>query len=266
MDEDRERYDMTQTDIAFLLADTADSVAIGTAPVEAVMRGGRRRKARRWAVAAATAVMLAGATVTTLAYAGLTGGHGERGAPAATRPAPQTREVGVPEWADLSGGKYEGKAWQVGVQVWPAPHNESEAAAQWDAMGNFGYQPESVTRYTDLIGKTSVSAILADKEGRGKQVLFNKLPPATGMQAGLTPLAQVRTPFTLVIGEAAKSAKEITCHWKDGNSSVARRGEETYSIDAPNAALRPAAAYPGANWFVCAAPKGTDFESVEVTK
>ncbi|MGW7260772.1 hypothetical protein [Streptomyces sp. NPDC054834] len=265
MDEKREKYDMTQADIAFLLADAAGGVEIGTAPVEAVMRAGRRRKARRWAVAAATAVVLAGATGT-LAYAGLPGGHGGRGAPAATRPAPPTREAGVPEWADLSGGKYEGKAWQVGVQVWPAPHNESEAAAQWDAMGNFGYRPERVTRYTDLIGKTSVSAILADGEGRGKQVLFNKLPPATGTQSGLTLLAQVRTPFTLVIGEAAKSAKEITCHWKDGDSSVARRGEETYSIDAPNAALRPAAAYSGANWFACAAPKGTEFKSVEVTK
>lgn len=266
MNEDREEYDMTQTDITLLLADTADQVTIGPAPVEALMRAGRRRKARRWAAATATAVMLAGVTVTTLAYAGPTGEHRGRGAAAATRPAQQTPEAGVPEWVDLSGGKYGGKAWQVGVQVWPAPHDESEAAAQWDAMGDFGYRPEGVTRYTDLIGKTSVSAILADKEGQGKQVLFNKLSTATGNQAGLTLLAQVRTPFTLVIGEVGKSAEKIICHWKNGDSSVARRGEDTYSIDAPNAALRPAAAYSGANWFVCAAPKGTDFESVEVSK
>ncbi|MFB7508308.1 hypothetical protein ACFC0P_33555, partial [Streptomyces broussonetiae] len=60
MSADRDNHgtaEMTQTDIALLLADAADEVEIGIAPVQAVIRGGRRRRARRWAVAAATALV-----------------------------------------------------------------------------------------------------------------------------------------------------------------------------------------------------------------
>lgn len=63
-------HDMaSDTDIAFLLAEAADEVEIGTAPYQAVLRGGRRRKARRWATAAAAALVIAGSTGT-LALAG----------------------------------------------------------------------------------------------------------------------------------------------------------------------------------------------------
>ncbi|CAM5602706.1 hypothetical protein SGLAM104S_07066 [Streptomyces glaucescens] len=44
-------HDMSHTDIAFLLAEAADEVEIGIAPYQSVLRGGRRRRARRWAVA-----------------------------------------------------------------------------------------------------------------------------------------------------------------------------------------------------------------------
>ncbi|MFE1883115.1 hypothetical protein ACFW7O_26195, partial [Streptomyces diastatochromogenes] len=74
-------HDMSQTDIALLLADAADEVEIGIAPVQAVIRGGRRRRARRWAVATVTALVVAGATGA-LAVTGLpggNGGHGDRG-------------------------------------------------------------------------------------------------------------------------------------------------------------------------------------------
>lgn len=60
----------TDTDIAFLLAEAADEVEIGIAPYQAVLRGGRRRKARRWAIAAAAALVVAGSTGT-LALAGV---------------------------------------------------------------------------------------------------------------------------------------------------------------------------------------------------
>ncbi|MER5828915.1 hypothetical protein ABT086_43740, partial [Streptomyces mirabilis] len=70
MSADREtNHDMTHRDIAFLLADAADEAEIGIAPYQAVVRGGRRRKARRWALAAAAALVIAGSTGT-LALAG----------------------------------------------------------------------------------------------------------------------------------------------------------------------------------------------------
>ncbi|MFD0445221.1 hypothetical protein ACFQ10_26725 [Streptomyces indonesiensis] len=50
---------MTQHDIALLLADAADEVKIGIAPAQALIRGGRRRKARRWAVVATTTLVVA---------------------------------------------------------------------------------------------------------------------------------------------------------------------------------------------------------------
>lgn len=53
-------HNMTQHDIAFLLAEAADEVKIGTAPVQALIRGGRSRKARRWAVVATTTLVAAG--------------------------------------------------------------------------------------------------------------------------------------------------------------------------------------------------------------
>lgn len=78
MSADRERnHDMSDSDIALLLADATDEVEIGIAPYEAVIRGGRRRRARRWAVAAATALVLAGSSAT-LAVAGLPGEGGGR--------------------------------------------------------------------------------------------------------------------------------------------------------------------------------------------
>ncbi|MEV0476818.1 hypothetical protein AB0I50_44310 [Streptomyces prunicolor] len=57
MSADREtNQTMTDRDIALLLADAADEVEIGIAPYQAVIRGGRRRRARRWALATATAL------------------------------------------------------------------------------------------------------------------------------------------------------------------------------------------------------------------
>ena len=60
-------YDEAHADIALLLADAADEVEVGAAPYQAVVRGGRRRKTRRWAVAAVAAAVIAGSTGTTLA-------------------------------------------------------------------------------------------------------------------------------------------------------------------------------------------------------
>ncbi|MDG4864788.1 hypothetical protein P8605_42235, partial [Streptomyces sp. T-3] len=58
-----DRHTMAERDIALLLADAADGVEPGIAPFQAVVRGGKRRRARRrWAIGAAAALVIAGST------------------------------------------------------------------------------------------------------------------------------------------------------------------------------------------------------------
>ncbi|MFJ3301995.1 hypothetical protein ACIPSA_02520 [Streptomyces sp. NPDC086549] len=262
---------MTQTDIAFLLADAADEVEIGIAPVQAVMRGGRRRKARRWAVAAATAVVLAGSTGATLALTGMPGGHGDRGAEVATQPAsPEARHVDEPQSTELAWGTYRGKQWSVGVDVWSAPRNVSEAIRQFGAMSDLGLKP-SVDKSVDLIGKTSYFVSRRWGTERKLQVMYNTAKDVDHLTG--TDLGAIATRFSsdvasdgrLVVGAVAKTARQVTCHWKDGRTTVANRVPKDHETHT-TAAIRPAAGFPGANWFVCVAPEGTSYASAEVTK
>ncbi|MGW7541060.1 hypothetical protein ACWGKQ_08045 [Streptomyces sp. NPDC054770] len=271
MSADRENHDMTQTesDIALLLADAADGAEIGIAPVQAVMRGGRRRRARRWAVAAATAVVLAGATGATLALAGLPGEH--RAQVAAHPASPEARHVYEPQRTELSRGTYRGKEWSADVQVWGAPRNESEAARQFDRMTELGLKPADVRKPADLIGKISFFATRVWGEEHVQPLMFNTVRTLESY-AG-TDLESIATRFSsdpasserLVIGMVAKTAQEVTCDWKDGRTSVARPAVGFSAHDDGNA-IRTVDGFPTANWFVCVAPQGTVYQSAEVTK
>ncbi|MGW2960092.1 hypothetical protein ACWDGI_16615 [Streptomyces sp. NPDC001220] len=277
MSANRENHGMTQTesDIAFLLADAADEVEIGIAPVQAVMRGGRRRRARRWAVAGATALALAvGATAGTLAVTGLPGGgHGDRGGEVAVRPAsPEERHVYTPESTDLAFGDYQGKKWGVGVLVWGAPLTRAEAEKQWKAMGDWGVEPADADKPADLIGKTSFFAARSYAGFRRQVVMFNtvrEVEPLSGTDLDAAAARLGDDPASagrLVVGKVATTAAEVTCHWKDGASTrVTRVSAESPSYSGESE-LRPVRDYPGANWFVCVAPQGTTYESAEVTK
>ncbi|MBW8796384.1 MAG: hypothetical protein JF597_23135 [Streptomyces sp.] len=272
MSADRENHDMTQaeSDIALLLADAADEVEIGIAPVQAVLRGGRRRRTRRWAVAAATAVaVLAGSAGATLAVAGLPGEH--RTQVAAHPASPEARHVYDPQWTTLSRGTYQGREWSANVQVWGAPRNETEADRQFDAMDAMGMKPADVRVPADLIGKISYFATRGWEGEHGQQVMFNTVrTPET--YAG-TDLEAIATRFSsdpassgrLVIGIVAKTAQEVTCHWKDGRTGVAHPLVGFSAHDDGNA-IRAVDGFPTANWFVCVAPQGTVYQSAEVTK
>jgi hypothetical protein len=264
-------HDMTQTDIAFLLADAADEVEIGIAPVQAVIRAGRRRRARRWAVAAATALVLAGSTGATLAFAGLPG-QGDRGANVAKPPSsPEARHVYEPQRTELGRGTYQGKEWSVSVQVWGAPRNEAEADRQFAAMAERGLSPAEARKPADLIGKLSYFATRGWGDGGPQQVMFNTVEKferfsGTDMQSIATRLGRGgESSGRLVIGMVAKTARQVTCRWKDGTSAVANR-VEGYSVDDLGVAIRSVDGFQGANWFVCTAPAGTSYESAEVTK
>ncbi|MEU9383669.1 hypothetical protein AB0D38_22955 [Streptomyces sp. NPDC048279] len=277
MSGNRENHGMTRTesDIALLLADVTDEVEIGIAPVQAVMRGGRRRRARRWAVAGATAVVLAVAsTAGTLAVTGLPGGgHRDRGGEVAVRPSsPEARHVYTPESTDLASGSYQGKKWGVGVMVWGAPLTRAEAEKQWKAMGGWGLQPADADRPADLIGRTSFFAARSYDGFRRQVVMFNTVQEVERLSGTDVDAAAARlgddpaSAGRLVVGKVATTAASVTCRWKDGTSTrVTRVPAESPYYDGQSG-LRPVRDYPGADWFVCVAPQGTAYESAEVTK
>ncbi|MER7834366.1 hypothetical protein ABTY98_00250 [Streptomyces sp. NPDC096040] len=276
MNANRENHGMTQTetDIALLLAVAADEVEIGIAPVEAVMRGGRRRRARRWAMATATAVaVLAGSTGATLAVTGLPGdGHGDRRTNVAKPPASaEARHVYDPQGTELSRGTYQGKEWSVAVQVWGAPRNETEANRQFDVMAELGLKPAGVRKPADLIGKISYFATRGWGEEHFQQVMFNTVRTLESYSG--TDMEAIATRFSsasgssgrLVIGAVAKTAQEVTCRWKDGTTSVAHPAVGFSAHDDGNV-IRAVDGFPTANWFVCVAPQGTVYKSAEVTR
>jgi hypothetical protein len=275
MSGNRENHGMTQTesDIALLLADAADEVEIGIAPVQAVVHGGRRRRARRWAVATATAVaVLAGSVGATLAVTGVPGGgHGDRLTNVAKPPASaEARHVYEPQRTQLSRGAFQGEAWSVDVQVWGAPRNESEANRQFDTMAELGLKPAGVHKPADLIGKISYFATRSWGEDRPQQIMYNTVRTlesysGTDLEAFATRLSPDDTKSErLVIGEVAKTVQEVTCRWKNGTAGVARLTVGFSAHDHPNA-IRAVDGYPTANWFVCLAPQGTAYKLAEVT-
>ncbi|MFE2062325.1 hypothetical protein ACFXDH_07940 [Streptomyces sp. NPDC059467] len=271
MSVDREKQYMTQTetDIAFLLAEATDEVEIGIAPVQAVMRGGRRRRARRWAMAAATAVVvLGGSAGATLAFAGLPGEHR---APVAVKPtSPEARHVYEPQITELSRGVYHGKEWHVSVEVWGAPRDKAEAVRQRHAMSALGIEP-AVDKPAELVGKISHFVTRANGGGRPQQLMFDSV--GTPDRFTGTDLQSMATRFTpdgassgqLVVGEVATTALEVTCRWKDGTSTVARVATGRTPGD-PASAIRSAAGYPWAKWFVCVSPAGKTLKEADTTK
>ncbi|MGW6908191.1 hypothetical protein [Streptomyces sp. NPDC054940] len=266
---DRTGHDMTHTDVAFLLADAADEVEIGIAPYDAVIRGGRRRKARRWAVATATALVLVG-SAGTLAVAGLQSGNGGRGAQVATQaPTPSVQNVYTPERTMLATGTDGNQEWWVTLDVWPAPRDAGEAQAQWEAMGAYGSLP--VDKASDLIGKSAyfVSRTYGDGDTAVTMFdVFNENSPDSGkdLQSAAIPLDPAASgPNRLVIGQVAPTAKEVTCTWKNGMRTTLHTTPDNETLDTDVPAIRPAAKSP-VNWFVCVAPQGTEYKAVGVTK
>lgn len=251
MSADREtNHDMTDTDIALLLADAADEVEIGIAPYQAVMRGGRRRRARRWAVAAATAVALVG-SASTLAVAGLPGGDGGRGARVATQaPTGEERHLYEPQLTELARGTDHGKAWRVVISVWGPPRDRAEARRQLAAMAEYGIEAAARPELSELVGKTSFFVSLHHGDSHPRALIFETFTswdPMSGRDIvfAALPLKQDGTPgpSRLAVGRVAKTAQQVECTWSN----------DTTSVDRPKAA-----AGSPLKWFVCVGPEGTE--------
>ncbi|WP_157873351.1 hypothetical protein, partial [Streptomyces neyagawaensis] len=169
-----------ERDIALLLADAADDVEIGTAPYQAVIRGGRRRKARRWAVAAAVTVVLAGSTGA-LALAGAADGGRVAVPPAATSPAePEQRHLYQPQRTQLASGRDQGRDWKVTVDFWDAPRTEKEAEKQLAAMALRGDKPTDVDGPAELVGHAWHFVHLSVAPGQTGKVLDGEEWTAAG--------------------------------------------------------------------------------------
>jgi hypothetical protein len=263
-------HNMTQHDIALLLADAADEVKIGTAPAQALMRGGRRRKARRWAVVATTTLVVAGSTGA-LALTGLSGDGDREVSPAgrpvagAEAPEPQMRTT-------LARGTDAGVPWRVYIDVWKAPADTTEARATLAAMAKFGEHPEDVSKASELVGKVAhfVHRVTGE-EARTTQIADMALPEDDVLSGGeygtvsLPLLPENDTAPRLVFGQVAKTAREVTCTWKDGTSTKVGRASAAAEANAAVPVIHSLKDSPY-DWFVCLAPKSTVYEGIKVTK
>ncbi|MEU0427195.1 hypothetical protein ABZ235_26925 [Streptomyces canus] len=256
-------HDMSDSDIAVLLADAADEVEIGIAPYQAVLRGGRRRRARRWAVAAATALVLAGSSAT-LAVAGLPGGDGGQ---VATQPlVPVDADPSRVLQTTLATGTDQGSKWRVLIDVWSAPRDEKQAEAQRAAMALRGETPPDAHDASDLIGKITYF-VYRGYGDRTTKIMENTVPASdtmtgTDLISGSLPLRpDAKADVRLVIGYLAKTAQRVNCTWTNDTATVVEKAGAATGTDVP--AIRSAEGSPY-NWFVCVAPKGTEYKTAEV--
>ncbi|CAL9369501.1 hypothetical protein SUDANB70_00839 [Streptomyces sp. enrichment culture] len=263
--------DMTQHDIAFLLADATDEVKIGTAPAQALIRGGRRRRARRWAVVATTTLVLAGSTGA-LALNGLSG-DGERKVSSASRPVASAEAVEPHMRTTLASGTDAGVPWRVYIDVWEAPADTAEAKATLAAMAKFGEHPQDVSSPSELVGKVAhfVHRVTGE-EARTTEIgnmVVSEGDVLTGGEYGtvslpLLPGDGTSTP-RLVFAQVAKTAQEVTCTWKDGTSTkVGRTSADTgANADVPVIHSPEHSPY---DWFAILAPESTELKGIKVTK
>ncbi|MEV0171162.1 hypothetical protein AB0I00_08545 [Streptomyces sp. NPDC050803] len=254
---------MTHRDIALLLADAADEVEIGIAPTQAVLRGGRRRRARRWAVATATALVIAGSSGA-LAVAGLPSRDADRGASVATTPAVPT-DLLKPASTALAVGREDGTDWSVVLELWATPQNVKEARAQLEAMEEYGTKPDGVQSASELVGKSAyfVGRTVGEQYGEiaqgayeGKEALPLHLTAAVPLEPGSS------GPDRLVVGQVAKSVGNVSCMWKDGTETHLQKTWEGDLADDDGSTIRSVEGAPF-YWYVCLAPKDTEYKSVQ---
>ncbi|GAA3817590.1 hypothetical protein ACFS5L_31935 [Streptomyces phyllanthi] len=275
--------------IALLLADAADAVEIGTAPYQAVVRGGRRRKTRRWAVTAVAAVVIAGSTGT-LALSGVMDGDGDRGSSAATRPyTAEERHVYKPRKTTVGTGREQGKDWKVTVDVWGAPRNEAEADRQYAAMKrtykvaevvlNRGSTVPAAPDQSDWIGKSRlyVRLTVGDQASSVVEEAFAEggVPSGGDPKTYTTPLFDPIALTTgsgklsdrqLVVGKVDPTAQQVRVTWSDGTTTEINRDEHDTGDQDPRTPRLLDAEGSSMSWFVVLAPKGLSHDSTKVMK
>jgi hypothetical protein len=214
-------------------------------------------------VAAATALVLAGSSAT-LAMAGLPGRDGGQ---VATQPlVPADADPSRVLQTTLATGTDQGTKWRVLIDVWSAPRDEKQAEAQRAAMALRGETPPDAHDASDLIGKITYF-VYRGYGDKTTKIMENTVPTSdtmtgTDLISGSLPLQpDAKADVRLVIGYVAKTAQRVNCTWTNGTATVVEKAGSATGTDVP--AIRSAEGSPY-NWFVCLAPKGTEYRTAEV--
>ncbi|WAL95223.1 hypothetical protein [Streptomyces sp. Je 1-369] len=205
-------------DIAHRLADAADEVEIGAAPYQAVLRGGRRRKTRRWALGALAAATIVASTGS-LALAVVDGRDDTRAA--AQHGTARTRHVYTPHVTPLTEVR-DGSGTPVArveLEVWGAPRDDAEARGQKKAMTEAGVWDE---RTTDPVPDADRPwyAIVVRADGKDKVASFGLQDKEPGGDDGLS-FASVEFEVkgrTLTVGHVGPGTKRVEYEYEHGTS------------------------------------------------
>ncbi|MGW1888837.1 hypothetical protein ACWCP6_01055 [Streptomyces sp. NPDC002004] len=157
--------DMAHHDIAVRLAEAADEVEVGIAPYQAVLRGGRRRRARRWALGAVGAVLITGAA----GSLALTAADGHQRSQVTTdRRSVQERHVYIPQRTTITEVYDEetGTNAEVSVEVWGAPQDAAEAREQQRRMTGYGVWDERSGEPEPARGRSWFAVVAIAADGR----------------------------------------------------------------------------------------------------
>ncbi|WP_413754947.1 hypothetical protein [Streptomyces sp. MMBL 11-3] len=81
----------------------------------------------------------------------------------------------------------------------------------------------------------------------------------------LPPRPENDTVARLVIGQIAKTTREVTCTWKGHTSTKVGRASADTEANTADPVMRSIKHSPY-DWFVCLAPKSTEYEGIKVTR
>lgn len=128
------------------------------------------------------------------------------------------------------------------------PLTKAEAEAQLKAMDGRHEEPWDKDHASALVGKTTYFVRRTFGSGdpgllMGDSAAKEDTMRGTDLKSGATSLDPKKTdgPQRLVVGQVASTAQAVTCTWKDGSSTVARRVAAGADVNSGEATIRPAA-------------------------
>lgn len=218
-DQDPAQLDAAEhSDITHRLADVADGVEIGAAPYQAVLRGGRRRKARRWALGALAAATIVGSTGS-LALAVVDGrDHAQAASQHGTardRHVYAPRLTPLTEVRDGSGTRVA----RVELRVWGAPRDEAEARGQRKAMIGAGVWDERTTDPVPNFDRPWY-AIVVSADGKERVTSFGLQDKDPGGDDGLS-FASVEFELKgrkVTVGHVGPKTHRVVYEYENGTS------------------------------------------------
>ncbi|MFD1935509.1 hypothetical protein ACFSKW_28960 [Nonomuraea mangrovi] len=230
--------EMTGQGIALLLREAADEVELGAVPYAEVVRGGKRRKARRWAATAVSALALAGCAGLLAANLAPTRLQGQEQVATQVTGPPEERHVYSPLVMHLAD---VGKK-RVFMEVWGAPRTDAELRVQKARLIEKGLWDER--RYDPhKIGDVWHLVYMSDASGGKREMLSHGVGARDSGSFSYTKKVGSRY---LVWGNVSEDVKRIVYNWRSGDV-------EARIVQVPILNQR---------WFVLQSGSGDKLESV----